>query len=590
MDNKNKKKTIIMIIIFSVIFAITGGTFAYFNWQTSEEQKTNVTFRVTQNFSCAADGGGNITSNDVSLAPATCTNSTHAIKRTVTVKPTTNNTDITMQLWLNVNALDSGLSNSQNFKYALTTSDTSCETGVVSTGTFNEKKAGDKVYLLEENFSTTTTKTYYLYIWLDKEETSSTTMNQNFELSLGGDCTNTPDESTLISDSLIQGTWRATTDNTIVREAHFYRATVATPILLNKGDSITVKQNTTYVFGYFFLQYNETNQKYYFDTNPGWQTALSRGDVTITATEDCYLITNWKTTGTERKITDDDIEAIKPLIKLNRVYTEKQPGNSEETEENKTDYPNVQYLLSKEVTIDTYPDCKIVTIPATLSNGTNISPKVTLTASTVGGSDMKSALEYATNNKMAVVMNAGLFNTSTKVPQGQTIIDGISITNSPMTDDMGTAISDEEAYPLCIGSSGELSAPYPRSIDTSTMITDGVKYAVTGWLTLIEGGVAKYENFNEVEIVHKNSYSRQVIGQYEDGDYFILTTTSADKTGMTYAAINELLLSLSKKVSFAYSLDGGGSAETVVDRTQINTIYEGTYGRKVPTLIYFDER
>ena len=97
-----------------------GGTLSYLKWQTSEAQKTNVTFKVTPTFSCAADGGGNITSADVSLAPASCTNSTYAIKRRVTVKPTTNNTDITMQLWLNVNNLDSGLSNSQNFKYALT--------------------------------------------------------------------------------------------------------------------------------------------------------------------------------------------------------------------------------------------------------------------------------------------------------------------------------------------------------------------------------------------------------------------------------------------------------------------------------------
>ena len=159
MDNK---KAIVIMIVFGIIFAITGGTFAYFNWQTSEEQKTNITFKVTQNFSCAADGGGNITSSDVSLAPATCTNSTYAIKRTVTVKPTTSNMDMTMQLWLNVDKLDSGLSNSKNFKYALTTSDTSCETGVVSTGTFNGKVAGDTVSILEKSYSATTTEIYYL--------------------------------------------------------------------------------------------------------------------------------------------------------------------------------------------------------------------------------------------------------------------------------------------------------------------------------------------------------------------------------------------------------------------------------------------
>lgn len=396
------------------------------------------------------------------------------------------------------------------------------------------------------------------------------------------------DESTLVSDSLILGrTWGSRPGNVVDLSTHNQRVTVATPILLNKGDSITVTQNTSYEFGYFFLQYNETDHKYHYTTDPGWQTALSTGDVTITATEECYLVTNWRSTKTNKVLTVDDLEAIKPLITLNRASTEEDPGNTDVPE---TDYSTVQYLLSQEVTVDTYTGCKIVTIPATLSDGTNIEPKVTLTASTLGGSDMKSALEYATDNKMAVVMNAGLFNTSTKVPKGQTIINGTSITNSPMTDDMGTAISDEECYPLCIGSSGKLSAPYTRSVDTSTMIADGVKYAVTGWCTLIENGAAKYSDFNTVEIVHKNSYSRQVIGQYEDGDYFILTTTSADKSGMTYAAINEILLALSKKVRFAYSLDGGGSAETVVDRSQINTIYEGTYGRKVPTLIYFDQR
>ena len=396
------------------------------------------------------------------------------------------------------------------------------------------------------------------------------------------------DESTLVSDSLILGrTWGSRPGDVVELSTHNQRVTVATPILLNKGDSITVTQNTSYEFGYFLLQYNETYHKYHYTTDPGWQTALSTGDVTITATEECYLVTNWRSTKTNKVLTVDDLEAIKPLITLNRASTEEDPGNTDEPE---TDYSTVQYLLSQEVTVDTYTGCKIVTIPATLSDGTKIEPKVTLTASSVGGSDMKSALEYATNNKMAVVMNAGLFNTSTKVPKGQTIINGTSITNSPMTDDMGTAISDEECYPLCIGSSGKLSAPYTRSVDTSTMIADGVKYAVTGWCTLIENGAAKYSDFNTVEIVHKNSYSRQVIGQYEDGDYFILTTTSADKSGMTYAAINEILLALSKKVRFAYSLDGGGSAETVVDRSQINTIYEGTYGRKVPTLIYFDQR
>ena len=41
-------------------------------------------------------------------------------------------------------------------------------------------------------------------------------------------------------------------------------------------------------------------------------------------------------------------------------------------------------------------------------------------------------------------------------------------------------------------------------------------------------------------------------------------------------------------LKFAFALDGGGSTETVIGETQINTIYEGTYGRKVPTYIIFN--
>ena len=38
-----------------------GGSLAYFTWQTSEAEKTSVTFTIEKQFSCSADGGGNIT-------------------------------------------------------------------------------------------------------------------------------------------------------------------------------------------------------------------------------------------------------------------------------------------------------------------------------------------------------------------------------------------------------------------------------------------------------------------------------------------------------------------------------------------------
>jgi len=192
----SNKKVISILITFGIILAVVGGTLAYWTWSTAEEQQTNVVFTVNKDFSCAADGGGNITNTDVTLAPTTCTDTTRAIKREVTVTPTLNRDDLTiyMDLWLDVNSIGTGLSNSQNFKYVLTTSSTSCEDGtVITSGTFNGTNTGSKVKLLSgEDYSTTTTDTYYLYVWLDSAETSSDTMNQAFNLSLNGSCTNSP--------------------------------------------------------------------------------------------------------------------------------------------------------------------------------------------------------------------------------------------------------------------------------------------------------------------------------------------------------------------------------------------------------------
>ena len=185
-------KAIIILSILTVIFTIMGGTLAYWNWQSSTEQNTEVTFTVTAGFSCSADGGGNISPGDISLAPAACTNENYAVKRTVTVKPTINiDGDVYMDLWLKVNSIGSGLAASQNFKYALTTSSSNCTTGVVAQGNFNGATTNTQKTLLHNKaYSQTTTETYYLWIWLDAAETSSDTMNQTFSMELGGVCTN----------------------------------------------------------------------------------------------------------------------------------------------------------------------------------------------------------------------------------------------------------------------------------------------------------------------------------------------------------------------------------------------------------------
>lgn len=231
-------------------------------------------------------------------------------------------------------------------------------------------------------------------------------------------------------------------------------------------------------------------------------------------------------------------------------------------------------------------------IPKYSVSGKRIAPKIALTSAngTVSGGKV-SALTFAKRENTVFTMNAGLFNMTTVQPVGQTIIDGVSVTNTPMTDDNGTAISDAECYPLCIDADGVLSASYGRSVNTSTMIADGVKYAVTGWGKLIDN----FEKCDETvfnEIVHPGDYMQQCIGQYDNGDYCVLTVNKArngqaeNDIGMTYDEMADILIA--KGVEFAYVLDGGGSSETVIGERQINAIYEGDAGRAVPTVIYFD--
>ena len=193
MDNNSNKIIYIFLAIAVTMFLIVGGTLAYWSWQSAAAQNTAISFTLTSGLSCSADGGGNITSSDVKLAPAKCTDTEHAIQRTITTSVTNSNEGSAyMSLSLKVNSMASELAASQNFKYALTTNPTSCTTDVKETGTFTGAIANSSFTILggDEYPTSPGTGTYYLYIWLDEAESNNNTQNKTFNLSLTGVCTN----------------------------------------------------------------------------------------------------------------------------------------------------------------------------------------------------------------------------------------------------------------------------------------------------------------------------------------------------------------------------------------------------------------
>ena len=207
--DKNKK-IITVLMILTIVFTIMGGTFAYWSWSTNTSQKTNITFSITSDFSCAADGGGDITSGSINLVPTVVSSTTtgNYIKREVKVTPTINTTGKTvyMDLWLDVKTLDTGLSNTDYFKYSFTTGSSSPDDGVLSSGNFRGLAVNNRVrLLLDKEYTSSMTDTYYLWIWLDAEETDSDTMNQSFHLVLNGSCTDTKIEpnAPVLDDGMI---------------------------------------------------------------------------------------------------------------------------------------------------------------------------------------------------------------------------------------------------------------------------------------------------------------------------------------------------------------------------------------------------
>ena len=85
---------------------------------------------------------------------------------------------------------------------------------------------------------------------------------------------------------------------------------------------------------------------------------------------------------------------------------------------------------------------------------------------------------------------------------------------------------------------------------------------------------------------------KQIVGQFENGDYFVLTSEArgfVNSVGFTIPQVQALCKSLGLK--FAFNLDGGGSTQTILGKKRINhCIYDnnGTSERLLPGFIVFN--
>lgn len=126
--------------------------------------------------------------------------------------------------------------------------------------------------------------------------------------------------------------------------------------------------------------------------------------------------------------------------------------------------------------------------------------------------------------------------------------------------------------------------------DGASFVSDGIVSATTAFYPLI----VDYEPYTLPDLPDTQTETwqhapRQIIGQWGNGDYAIITSEGRGyqhSTGITPERCTEICQELGLK--FAYNLDGGGSTQTVIGDKTLNTIYEGTDGRLVPAFIVFN--
>lgn len=225
----------------------------------------------------------------------------------------------------------------------------------------------------------------------------------------------------------------------------------------------------------------------------------------------------------------------------------------------------------------------VIRIPQTRSDGSKQYPFVFAPNGSNGGT--MSTLTMMQTYGFYMGINAGVFDlseTRTKKPYGILVQNGVSI------ECINNSWFDETSFTLTIDGNGELGykGTVESGVTAQAVINDGAVSAVSGFIPLVSDGVAiTVSDYLERTDVAQ----RQIIGQFANGDYCVITAEGRNydsSTGFTASQIQQVCVS--EGLDFAFMLDGGGSVETVIGDTQLNKIYDGTYGRVVPTYIVFN--
>lgn len=169
----SKKDIILFVSIFCVLALIVGGTYAYWQWESSNTQNPSVVFNTIKDIDeyIYYDGGLSKFVGNFDASNNHCGGKGNTIEFYVksSAPPQMKETGIlTATIKMDINKIASAISSSNYVKWAVTTgNESSCTTTTLASGTFKGKSSGNTITLLSNLIISESSSKYTVWVWVD---------------------------------------------------------------------------------------------------------------------------------------------------------------------------------------------------------------------------------------------------------------------------------------------------------------------------------------------------------------------------------------------------------------------------------------
>ncbi|MGN0448779.1 MAG: phosphodiester glycosidase family protein, partial [Ruminococcus sp.] len=283
-----------------------------------------------------------------------------------------------------------------------------------------------------------------------------------------------------------------------------------------------------------------------------------------------------------RRESDSNAETAQMRVDLNNVEhetaNERLAADFEQVEKNLNEsayYQGIDATRHRDAVSQT--DYYMLKIPHKDSNGNILKLKRGFGKDVPNGGFTETGRQFAERKQTTVSVNASIFNTSTFKLVGLQISNGKVLNNETVTGRHILGVTDDNTM-----------YTYPPGTSPQTVLNDGCKEALTGFIPLIKNGTRVESSIINSYTSANQPHPRNIICQYPNKDLLIFACDgrTTNNPGMTVDDAIRLLLP--EGVQFAYMLDGGGSTQLVYKGTMLNRAVDsnGYAEREVPDFLY----